>query len=153
MSDKKDPVGKILDRLRPAAPSVAVAPVDDEESDALAFAEMNGRYSSMRPANKLLTRMHVVKKDGAVFTFQFAFLDARSTFDGNSFKLLFVGAKMWEVTVIGRGKGFWRLYDLITLHRWAYLMEATGSMPGAVEDGETVLTEIKIIDVSPRERE
>src|SRR5258708_30262353 len=108
MSDKKAPLAKILGSVRPVVPPDVAPAVEEDESDALAFAEMNGRYSTMRPANKLLTRMHVGKKDGAVFTFQFAFLDARSTFDGNSFKLLFVGAKMGEVTATGRGKGFWR---------------------------------------------
>lgn len=136
-------------------PSAAPAPdaAQDDEVDGLSIAQMNGDYSSMRPANKTLTRLHVIKRDGKVVTFQFHYLDAQSTYEGGAFKLLFVGAKLWEVAVKGHGPNFWRIYDLCTLHRWAYLREATGSMPGVGGDEETVLTEIKITDVTPKERE
>ena len=50
----------------------------------------------------------------------------------------------------GHGPKFWAIYDYITLNRWAYLREATGSMAGFAADGETVLTEIKIADITPR---
>lgn len=42
---------------------------------------------------------------------------------------------------------------MVTLHRWPYLREATGSMPGAGAGDETVLAEIKFTDVTPRDRE
>ena len=111
---------------------------------------MDGKYSTMPPANKPLTRLHVILKDGRVRSYQFHFLDAESTFDGNSFKLLFAGVKHWEVTVKGRGPQFWRIYDLVTLHRLPYLREAIRDFAGA---DETVLTEIIIRDVTPRPEE
>ena len=43
----------------------------------------------MRPANKPLTRMHVIKKDGSVRTFYYHFLDVESVFDGGTFTLFF----------------------------------------------------------------
>jgi hypothetical protein len=129
------------------------APAEEDEPESLTVAQMDGKYSTMRPANKILTRLHVVDKSGKVRTFQFHFLDVESTFDGKSFTLLFVGTKHFQITVKGHGPKFWAIYDYCTTHRWAYLWEATGSMPAATGDGETVLTSIEIRDVTPRERD
>jgi hypothetical protein len=152
MSD--DPLSTILKRQAPGPPSLAPSaalPPDGPEPDALTIAQMDGDYAGMRPATRNLTRLHVVLKDGKVRSFQYHFLDVESTFDGGAFILLFAGTKHWQITVKGHGPKFWAIYDSCTLHRWPYLREATMSMPGA--DGETVLTEIKIQDVTPRERE
>ena len=150
MAEDSDSLDRILKGASPKGPPPAPAPASEDGSDALTVAQMDGKYSSMRPANKTLTRMHVILKDGKVFTFQYHFLDARSTFEGGVFKLLFIGAKHWELTVKGHGPQFWRIYDLVTLHRWAYLREATGSMPGVGGDDETVFASIEIKDVTPK---
>ena len=67
--------------------------------------------------------------------------------------MVFAGTKHWQVMVKGHGPKFSAILDYISLHRWTHLREATGSMPRAGGDGETVLTEIKIVDVTPKERE
>ncbi|MGL4555767.1 MAG: hypothetical protein ACRC33_31755 [Gemmataceae bacterium] len=148
MADANDSLTQLRRGLLPLAPPAA-PPGDGTESDALSVAGMDGRYATLRPANRNLTRLHVVKRDGKVFTFQYAFLDAASTFDGRAFTLLFAGARHWRVTVTGHGPSFWRAYDLVTLHRWPYLREATGSLPGA--DGEeTAFLTIDVQDVTPQ---
>ena len=43
--------------------------------------------------------------------------------------------------------------DIVLGKTWKHVREATGSMPGAGGDDETVLTEIKIADITPRDRE
>lgn len=102
-------------------------------------------------ANKNLTRIHVILKDGKVRSFQYAFLDALSTYEGGAFTLMLAGVKHWQVTVQGHGKDFWRVYDLCTLHRLPYLREASGSMAGLAEKGETALASIDIKDVTPKD--
>ena len=86
MPESKDSLSRILSQTTPPKP-----PVEEAEQDALSIAEMDGRYSSMRPANKNLTRLHVILRDGKVRSYQFAYLDAESTFDGNSFVVTFAG--------------------------------------------------------------
>jgi hypothetical protein len=151
MSDKAEPLKTILSGVK--SPPAASIPVEDDEAESLTIAQMDGKYSTMRPANKSLTRMHVVTRDGKVQSFQFHFLDVRSTFNGKEFVLHFVGTKHFQVTVKGYGPKFWAIYDYCTTHRWPYLREATGSMPGRGGDEETVLIEIEVKDVTPRERE
>ncbi len=148
MPESKDSLDEILQRVggqKKPSKNGDSAPSDD--TDAITFADMNG--TAMRPANKNLTRLHIVTKDGKVRSFQYHYLDVESRFDGDTFTLLFVGSKHWQVTVKGRGKRFWAVYDYITLHRWPYLREETGSMPGAAE-GEAVFTSIDIKDVTPQ---
>ena len=151
MNDRKDSLDGLLSRMngRPAPPGND-APPPEPDGEELSLASMDGRYSTLRPANKNLTRIHVILKDGKVRSFQFAFLDALSTYEGGAFTLLFAGVKHWAVTVKGHGRDFWRVYDLCTLHRLPYLREAAGSMAGLADKGETVLAEIKIQDVTPR---
>jgi hypothetical protein len=48
--------------------------------------------------------------------------------------------------VKGRGKGFWKAYDYVTLFRWPYIREAVRDFD---KEG-TVFTEIKITDVTPK---
>jgi hypothetical protein len=122
-------------------------PVEEQDPETLTIAEMDGRYSTLRPANKTLTRMHVILKNGKIFSFQNHYLDVRSTFEGGTFVLLFAGTKHYEVTVIGHGPKFWAVYDYCTQHRWPYLREATRDFAA---DGETVFTEIRIVDVTPK---
>jgi hypothetical protein len=61
------------------------------------------------------------------------------------------------VSTHGADKGhrpkFWAIYDYCSLHRCPYLREATGSMPELAADGETVLTEIKITDITQKDQE
>ncbi len=146
MQDKNvDSLSNILSRTATVGTPSNGHAAPPEESDALTLAEMSG--TAMRPANKNLTRLHVIKKDGKVFTFQYHFLDARSTFEGGAFTLLFCGAKHWELTVKGHGPKFWMVYDFLTLHRWPYLREAVRDM---ADEGETVFTSIEIKDVTPK---
>lgn len=104
-----------------------------------------------RPANRSLTRLHIALKDGTIESFQYHYLDAKSTFNGHTFVLLFSGARHWQVTVHGHGKNFWMAYDLITLHKLTHIKEATGSMPSA-QDGDLVITKVEISDVTPKDR-
>lgn len=144
--DMRDSLNRLLNKATPDAPA-AYATEIVEESDAITIAEMNGK---LRPANKTLTRIHFVLKDGRVRSYQYAYLDSETTFDGNSFTLLFAGVKHHKITVTGHGPEFWRAYDLISLHRLPYLREATR---GFADKSETVFTEIKIVDVTPRDNE
>lgn len=148
MAGSKDKLADILNRTTPGAPPPPAT--EEPDGEALTIAQMDGKSSSLRPANKNLTRLHVVLKDGKVCSFQYHYLGAMSAFEGGKFTLLFEGAKHWELTVKGHGPKFWAVYDYCTLHRWPYLREATGSMPGAAADGETVFTEITIKDVTPK---
>ena len=143
MPDKNDSLDflKKMSTREPEKP-----PVEEQDPETLSIGQMDGRYSTLRPANKTLTRMHVILKDGKVVSFQNHFLDARSTFEGGTFVLLFCGAKHWELTVKGHGPKFWAVYDYCTQHRWPYLREATRDFGG---EGETVFTEIRIKDVTP----
>lgn len=124
---------------------------DEAEDGALTIADMDGRYSTMRPANRNLTRLHVMLKDGSVQSFQFAYLDARSTYNGKEFVLVFAGLKHYQITVKGHGPKFWMIYDYCTTHRWPYLRAALRDFGG--DATETVLSEIEIKDVTPRESE
>ncbi|OWK42138.1 hypothetical protein FRUB_04216 [Fimbriiglobus ruber] len=128
-------------------------PVETDDCETLTISQMDGKYATLRPANKTLTRIHVILKDGKVRSYQYAFLDALSTYDGGTFTLLFAGVKHWALTVKGHGPNFWRIYDLCTLHRLPYLREASGSMAESGGEGETILTEIKIVDATPKERD
>jgi hypothetical protein len=122
-----------------------VAPADE-----ITIAGMNGQYSNMKPADRNLTRIHFMDKTGRVRTFQYAYLDSESTFEGGTFTLIFTGVKHWLITVKGHGKSFWAIYDSITLHRWTYLREGSGSMPEANGEGETVFTKIEFKDITPK---
>ncbi len=142
-----DELGRILHGVgNPGGAKDAKEP-EAKDPDALTVADMEG---AGRPANKLLTRLHVVKKDGEVHSFQYHHLDSNSVFDGNGFTLLFVGAKHWQLTVKGHGSKLWAVYDYITLHRWPYLREAAGTAGKFAGDGETIFTEIAIKDVTPK---
>lgn len=132
-----DSLSRILNSTEPPATEA------DSDAEAVSIGDMEGK--APRPANKVLTRLHVVLKDGSVHTFVYHHLDSNATFNGNSFTLVFVGAKHWQVQVKGRGKEFWRAFDYITLFRWPYLREATRDFG----DGLT-FSEIRITDVTPR---
>lgn len=123
----------------PAAP-------DDE---CIAVGTMNAA-TLPRPANKPLPRLHIVKNDGSIHTMMYYQLDSHAIYKGGEFKLLFVGAKHWEVTAMGSGPRFWEIYDYLTLARWPFLVEATHSFRGG--DGDTVFDSIEIKDVTPKER-
>ena len=143
--DTGDSLETILKRVVP--PAKGPPPEEPEDAEALAVGQMDGRYAALRPANKPLTRLHVVKKDGKVSSFQYHFLDARSVYEGGRFVLLFCGARHWELAVTGHGPRFWAVYDYCTTHRWPYLREAVRDFAG---EGETVLTGIEIRDVTPK---
>lgn len=120
------------------------------DSETLTLADLSSS-AALRPANRQLTRLHVLKADGKVHSFIYNHLDSNTVFDGDHFTLLFVGAKHWEVKVKGHGPKLWTIYDYITLFRWPFLREETGSMPGAGKgDDETVFVEITIKDVTPK---
>jgi hypothetical protein len=121
---------------------------EPNDPEALTIAEMNGS-TALRPANKLLTRLHVVLKSGVVRSFQYMHLDSGSKFDGNEFTFVFIGAKHLQVEVKGHGPKLWAIYDYCCLHRWPYLREALGNAGKFAADGETVITEIKITDITP----
>lgn len=142
-----DKLKKVQHGIKPDGETAA----EPQDADALTLADMNGEYATLRAANKLLTRLHIIDKAGKVFSFQYHHLDSHSVYDGGKITLVFVGAKHWEISAKGQGPDVWKIYDYITLHRWPYLREASGSMPGAAAtDKDTVFTEITIKDVTPR---
>ena len=143
MRDEKDSLKDIT--LRMAKPKPEDEPPEQEDSDALTISQMNGHYSTMRPANKILTRRHVIHKDGKVETLQFHHLDAKSVYDRESFTFLFSGAKLWELTVEGRN--LWRIYDYISLSRWPYIRVTARDFD---EKGE-VVTAARIKEIVIRE--
>jgi hypothetical protein len=128
----------------PATPEVE--PPLAEEDEGMTIGQMDGRYSTLRPANKPLTRLHVIDRSGRVRTFQYSHLDAESSFDGDTFTLVFAGTRRWRVAVSGHGKLFWAVYDYCTLHRWPYLREATRDFG---DPTETVFTRIEITESAP----
>ena len=119
-----------------------------EEADGLTIAQMDGRYSSLRPENKKLTRLHVIDRSGHVRTFQYAHLDAESTFDGNTFTLVFAGTRRWRVTVTGHGPLFWAAYGLLHPAPLA-VPSPRGDPRGLRQPGRTVFTRIVITAGSP----
>ncbi len=150
MSDSSDnpfSFGRKADR-KPDKPADAAPPA--EESESLTISQMDGRYSTMRPANKSLTRMHILLSDGTVQSVQYHHSDVKGTFKGGEFEVIFAGTKHWSVRVKGHGPKFWEIYDYITLHRWPYLREAIAHEAKFSGEEETVLTEIKILDVTPK---
>jgi hypothetical protein len=136
-----------------ASPSPPPATVPDDDDDAITFAQMNGKYSTLRPENKTIPRLHVVDKTGKVRSFQYVHLDSDSNFDGGEFSVVFAGTKHWKLTVKGHGKMFWRVYDYISLHRWPYIREEARDFGNGKDDGETVFTSIEFTDVTPKERD
>lgn len=139
MADKGEP-----SFLKDVTPPGKGEPPDPE---ALTIAEMNGS-TALRPANKLLTRLHIVLKDGSVHTMIYHHLDSNAHFHGDSFTLVFIGAKHWSVTVKGHGPKFWAIFDYITLFRWAYIREEPRDFKS--DKDATVFTEITIRDVTPK---
>lgn len=123
-ASNSDRLNDILKRTAPNGDHLKESDLlpDEGEAEALTIAQMDGKYSSMRPANKPLTRLHVIHKDGKVESLQYHHLDAKSEFNGHSFVFLFSGAKLWELTVEGRN--LWRMYDYISLCRWPYIRVA-----------------------------
>ena len=150
MPDTSDSLSALLKRTtQKAVPATSSPPVEPDGSDTVSLAEMNGSQTP-RAANRNLTRIHIIDKTGKVRSFQYNYLDSETIYDGNSFTLIFTGVKHWQVTVKGHGKKFWDVYDSITLHRWPYIREAAGSMPGANADGEVVFTKIEFRDITPK---
>ena len=141
MADEGDSLTKFFSR---AALATDEAEPPETGHDGLALADLHAA-AAPRPAFRNLTRLHLVLRGGTVHTFQYAWLDAESTFDGRSFVLHFGGSRPQRVTVRGHGPRFWAAYDYVTLHRWPYLREATGSLPGAA-GGDLVITGIAIED-------
>lgn len=145
MPDTPDSLDRILRGARPKGQSDTVDLSLADDHDLLGMADMTGSHT-VRAASGKLTRLHVVLKDGTVQSFQYNFLDARSTFEGGAFKLLFAGVKRWEITVRGHGPDFWRVYDCCSLHRCPYLREAVRDFGGDAAD--TVLMSITVSDVT-----
>jgi hypothetical protein len=144
-----DTLSNILKRSSPvgAPPKSADPGPDEAEPDALTIAEMG---TSIRPANKNLTRIHVVRKNGDIESFQYHFSDVRGTFKGSEFVIIFAGTKHWQLNVRGSGPDFWRAYDLITLHRLPYLREATENEAKFAAKDATIFAEVKIADITPK---
>ena len=78
---------------------VTVNEEQPEDGD-LTIAEMDGKYSTLRPTNKETPRLHIIKKDGTVHTFLYMHLDAHQEFHGDTFTLIFV--------VEGNRQGAWQ---------------------------------------------
>ena len=136
-----------LEFLKRASLGPSPAPPEEADPETLSISQMDGKYSTMRPANKNLTRLHVIHRDGSVESLQYHHIDAKSEFNGGSFTFLFSGAKLWELTVEGRN--LWRLYDYISLCRWPYIRVATRDFD---EQGE-VVTAVRIKEIVIREGE
>lgn len=141
----KDSLSDILNRTKLGEPPPLAA--EEPDGDAIAFSQMDGKYSMLRPANKTLPRLHVIHADGRVETLFYHHLDARSEFKGTSFTFLFSGAKLWELTVEGRN--LWRMYDYISLCRWPYIRVALRDFD---QEGE-VVTAARIKEIVIRDGE
>jgi hypothetical protein len=121
----------------------------EKDPDSLSILEL--QEGGPRPASQVLTRMHIVLKDGSVHTMMYHHLDSNPVFSSGSFVLTFVAAKHWQIQVTGWGKKFWRIFDYITRFRWPYFCGATRDFPSGRDN--LVSSDIKITDVTPRERE
>ena len=150
MADSRDSLKEILTGTKPKPRAEEELPLAEDEAEELSIAQMKGDYSTLRPANKSLTRLHVIHKDGKVETLYYHHLDAKSEFNGNSFTFLFTGAKLWELTVEGRN--LWRLYDYISLSRWPYLRVVTRDF-GGKGDSDEVVTAVRIKEIVIRDSE
>jgi len=130
-----------------------VSATPDEDVFPISIAEMRGDSTAMRPTNKEVPRLHVIKRDGSIETLQNIHLDVKSAFYGNGFMIPFTGAKHWELRVKGYGEMLWRAYDYCTLKRWPYIREVTRDFANdamkAAEKG-VVFTEVEIVDVTPK---
>ena len=131
---------------KPPRPEAATQ-ADADDADAISMADMSGTHC-MRPANRNLTRIHLVDRAGKVRTMQYAHMDVEGRFDGDTFAFVFAGTRHWQVTVKGHGRKFWAVYDYISLHRWPYLREAVRGEFQADKDA-TEFTSIEIKDVTP----
>lgn len=138
---EKDSLKNILAGGKPKPDEVETT-ADDEF---LSLADMAG--NPLRPANRTLTRLHVIHRDGTVETLFYHHIDAKAEYRGNSFTFLFSGARLWELTVEGRN--LWRMFDYISLSRWPFIRVATRDFD---QDGE-VVTAVRIKDVTPRGEE
>jgi hypothetical protein len=123
---------------------------EEKDPEAVGIAEL--KQLPRRPENKPIARLHVVEENGDVRSFQYFHLDSGSKFVGNGFTLVFVGAKHYEVKVEGYGPKLWSIYDYCCLHRWRLLVAVHRGIAPEDKDA-TVLTKIKVTDITPRERE
>ena len=147
MADNKFKFNDLFDSKKGAVSTPPPADPDGDE-ESLDLGALSAE-TFPRPANKTLPRIHLMKADGSVVTMMYCELASHAAFKGGEFTLLFAGAKHWAVTVKGSGPKFWAVYDYITLARWPFVVEAAR---GFGADGDTVFTELKITDVTPRER-
>jgi len=146
MQESRDSLTALLHGAKVKPKPQEQPPEQDAESEEMTIASMDGKYATMRPANKALTRIHIVHSDGKVETLYFHHIDAKSEYNGGSFTFLFSGAKLWELTVEGRN--LWRLYDYISLSRWPYIRVAHRDFGGKDEE---VFTAARIKDIVIRE--
>ena len=147
MNDRKDSLDGLLSKMG-AKPAAKEEPTLEADGEELSIGQMG---MLIRPANKNLTRIHVVRKDGTVESFQYHYSDVKGMFKGSEFIIIFAGTKHWQLTVRGGGPEFWRAYDLITLHRLPYLREATENEAKFAEKKMTVFSSIEIKDVTPKD--
>ncbi|HYH63056.1 MAG TPA: hypothetical protein VD866_00010 [Urbifossiella sp.] len=148
MKDTRDSLQDLLHGAKVKPKLDEPPPEHDGEPEELTIADMDGKYATMRPANKSLPRIHIVHSDGKVETLYYHHLDAKSEYNGGSFTVLFTGAKIWELTVEGRN--LWRLYDYVTLSRWPYIRVAHRDFGGKDEE---VVTAARIKEIVIRESE
>ena len=150
MNDKsKDSLDGLLSRMN-GKPAADREPPPEADGEELSIGQMG---AGVRPANKNLTRIHVVRKNGDVESYQYHYSDVKGVFKGSEFTVIFAGTKHWSLTVRGSGPDLWRAYDLITLHRLPYLREATDNEAKFAGKGETVFTSVEVRDVTPKGEE
>ena len=122
-----------------------------EESDDFDITKMEGCYSKLAAIGNLVC-LHLVMGDGTVETAQYHHMDVKGRFKSGEFVVEFAGTKLWELRVNGFGDKLWLIYDRITRHRMRAIRQATSQEAKFAEKGDTVLTKIELVDVTPKER-
>lgn len=123
-----------------------------EESDDFDITKMEGCYSKLAAIGNLVC-IHLVLSDGTVETAQYHHTDVKGKFKGGEFVVEFAGTKLWELRVKGFGDKLWLVYDRITRHRMRAIREATPQEAKFAVKGETILTKIELVDVTPKAAE
>ena len=149
MNDRRETLDSLLSKAN-GKPVGDKEPTPEPDGEELSIGQMS---TGVRPANKNLTRIHVIRRNGDVESFQYHYSDVKGVFKGSEFVVIFAGTKHWQLSVKGHGPEFWRAYDLITLHRLPFLREATGNEAEFASKGETVFTEVRVADVTPKDHE
>lgn len=126
----------------------------ERDSEGISLADMDGRYSTLRPTNHNIPRLHVVERSGTVHTYQYVHLQSDSSFaateNGQVFTLEFALTDQRLARITVEGRNLWRVFDYCTLHRWPYLKAADRDI---AQGKEPVITDIRIEEMVQEEDE